>query len=119
VFLLFGVFTFWCFYFLVFLLFGVFHFSVFFGRVDKGATIKAKAAFSEYFKFSLNFGMACEQQVVYEKRDFVKKKRRFSFCCEILWPRVSFTYILVTKYRSLKLLQEFLLQFDATFNLLN
>jgi len=56
----------------VFLLFGVFHFSVFFGRVDKGATIKAaKAAFSEYFKFSLNFGMACEQQVVYEKRDFV------------------------------------------------
>jgi hypothetical protein len=55
-FLLFGVFTFWCFYFLVFLLFGVFLFSVFFGRVDKGATIKAaKAAFSEYFKFSLNF----------------------------------------------------------------
>jgi hypothetical protein len=97
----------------VFLLFGVFHFSVFFGRVDKGATIKAaKAAFSEYFKFSLNFGMACEQQVVYEKK-------RFSFCCEILWPRVSFTYILVTKYRSLKLLQEFLPQFDATFNLQN
>jgi hypothetical protein len=70
------------FYFLVFLLFGVFHFSVFFGRVDKGATIKAakaKAAFSEYFKFSLNFGMACEQQVVYEKRDFVEKIEDFLF----------------------------------------